>query len=144
MKSIIKYSFIVCLLLLAVSGYSQENKIKIIVNENNTITSLSSDQVSRLFLKKTTKWDNGIKVSPVDLSANSDIRELFTKNIHGKSISAINAYWQKKIFTGKGVPPIEQQSEKDVINFVRSNPGAIGYVSASTNTGDVKVLKITK
>ena len=75
---------------------------------------------------------------------NLRFKENFTKKIHGKSISAINAYWQKKIFTGKGVPPIEQSSEKDVIEFVKNNPGAIGYVSANTNTSGVKVLKVVK
>ena len=144
MKNIKRYAFIVCLFLLAVSGYTQESNFKIIVNEGNEINSITSDQVSRIFLKKMTKWDNGVKISPVDLAASSDLRENFTKKIHGKSISAINAYWQKKIFTGKGVPPIEQSSEKDVIEFVKNNPGAIGYVSANTNTSGVKVLKVVK
>jgi ABC-type phosphate transport system substrate-binding protein len=141
MKNIKKYVFVICLLLFVGSGYTQSN-IKVIVNENNDVTSISSEQLSRLFLKKTTKWDNGIKVSPVDLAANSDVRETFTNSIHGKSISAINAYWQKKIFTGKGVPPVELQNEKEIIDFVRSNPGAVGYVSAGTSTSGVKTVTV--
>jgi len=141
MKNIKKYVFVICLLLLVGSGYAQ-NGVKVIVNDNNDISTISSEQLSRLFLKKTTKWDNGTKVSPVDLAANSDVRETFTNSIHGKSISAINAYWQKKIFTGKGVPPVELQSEKEIIDFVRSNPGAVGYVSAGTNTAGVKTITV--
>lgn len=144
MKNIKKYLLVICLFLLAGSGFAQNSKVKIIVNEDNDITSVTSNQLSRLFLKKATKWDNGVKVSPADLSANSDTRVLFTKSIHGKSISAINAYWQKKIFTGKGVPPVELQNDKEIIDFVRSNPGAIGYVSAKANTPGVKVLKVSK
>lgn len=144
MKNIKKYLIVIGLLLIAGSGYAQDRNIKIIVNESNDIRSISRDKVSRIFLKKTTKWDDGVKVSPVDLASTSDIREAFSQSVHGKSISAINAYWQKKIFTGKGVPPIEQSSEKDVIEFVKKNPGAIGYVSANTNTTGVKVLKVVK
>jgi len=143
MKNIKKYLLVICLLLFVGTGYTQNSSIKIVVNEKNDKTSISSNQVSRLFLKKATKWGNGVKVSPVDLAAGSNIRELFTKSIHGKSISAINAYWQKKIFTGKGVPPVELQNDKEIIEFVRSNPGAVGYVSAGANTSGVRVIKIT-
>jgi ABC-type phosphate transport system substrate-binding protein len=142
MKNIRKYLIVVGLLLLAGSGYAQ--KIKIIVNESNDVTSVSKEQLSRLFLKKTTKWDNGTKVTPVDLVSNSDVRESFCEKIHGKSISAIKAYWQKKIFTGKGIPPVELKSDTEIIEFVRSNPGAVAYVSASTNTAGVKVIEVTK
>lgn len=144
MKNIRKYLIVFGLLLLAGSAYAQNGQVKIIVNKNNAITSISTDQASRMFLKKTTKWDNGQQVIPVDLPSDSDTRQKFTKSIHGKNISAINAYWQKKIFTGKGVPPVEQQNDKDVIDFVRSNPGAIGYVSVHTNTAGVKVLKVVQ
>ena len=57
MKKIQKYIFLICLFLLVASGYSQNrNQLKIIVNKDNAITSISQDQLSRLFLKKTTKW----------------------------------------------------------------------------------------
>jgi ABC-type phosphate transport system substrate-binding protein len=142
MKNIKKYIFVICLLLLAGSGYAQQGTIRIIANDNVDIASVNKDQLSRLFLKKTTKWDNGVKVTPVDLAADSDVRQNFTQNIHKKSISAINAYWQKKIFTGKGVPPVELQSDKEVIEFVSSTPGAIGYVSASASLQGVKTISI--
>ena len=142
MKNFKKYLIVISLLLLAGSAYAQNN-IKIIVNTSNEVTSISKEQLSRLFLKKTTKWDNGTKVSPVDFGANSEVRGKFTKSIHGKSVSAIKAYWQKKIFTGKGVPPVELQNDKDVLEFVRSNPGAIGYVSSGANTSAVKVITVT-
>jgi ABC-type phosphate transport system substrate-binding protein len=117
--------------------------VKIIVNKDNAISSISQDQLSRIFLKKSTKWENGNKVVPVDLTKQHKTRTVFSKSIHGKSVSAIQAYWQKKIYTGKGVPPAEQKNDQAVVVFVRSNPGAIGYISSSTSTSGVKVIKIT-
>jgi ABC-type phosphate transport system substrate-binding protein len=142
MKNMMQYIIIISLFLFVGAGFSQN--IKIIVNKDNDISSISKDQLSRFFLKKSTKWDNGNKVTPVDLTTNSDARESFTKRIHGKSVSAINAYWQKKIFTGKGVPPVELQSDAEIVEFVSSNPGAVGYVSAGANTAAVKVINIAK
>jgi len=116
---------------------------KVIVNDENPVSALTKDNVSNFFLKKTIKWDNGSKVEPVDLGADSDTRKSFSDNIHGKAVSAIKAYWQKKIFSGKGIPPSEKNSDAEVIAFVKSKPGAIGYVSAGTSTSGVKVVKIT-
>ena len=141
MKTIQKIAFLILFALLVNGAYAQ-NGIKVIVNVDNNVTTISSDQVSRYFLKKSKKWDSGQKVKPVDLNRKNDTRESFTSNVHGKSISAIKAFWQKKIFTGKGVPPVEKKSDKDVIAYVRANPGAIGYVSASTNVSGVKVINL--
>ena len=124
--------------------FSQEGySYKVIVNKENPVSELTKDKVSKLLLKKITKWDNGKKVQPVDLSAKSDIRERFTEEIHGKSIAAIKAYWQKKIFSGKGIPPAEKRSDKEVIAYVKAKPDGIGYVSLNTNTSGVKVVKIS-
>ena len=115
---------------------------KIIINTSNQITSINKAQVSKLFLKKVTKWENGKKVLPVDLLEKSPIRQNFSKEILGKKVSAIKAYWQKLIFSGRGVPPPEKATEKAVLKYVQEHDGAIGYVSRNIKVNRVKVLKI--
>ena len=44
------------------------------------------------------------------------------------------------MFSGKGKPPKELGSDADVINFVSSNPGAIGYIDAGSVNESVKVV----
>ena len=75
----------------------------------------------------------------MDLVDSSAIRQDFSKGIHGRKVSSIKAYWQKEIFSGRNVPPSEKKTEREVLQFVSNNPGAIGYVSASANTGNYKV-----
>jgi hypothetical protein len=59
-------------------------------------------------------------------------------------VSSIKAYWQKQIFSGRGVPPEEKESDEEVLEYVSKNVGAIGYISESAETSayDVKVLEI--
>lgn len=116
---------------------------KVIVNPSNPLVSISQDNVSRIFLKDTTKFPNGRNASPVDLSVNSTIRDHFSRDIHGKPASAIDAYWQKLIFSGRDVPP-PQKSESGALEYVRSNENAIGYVSADADTTGAKVVTVTK
>jgi ABC-type phosphate transport system substrate-binding protein len=144
MKHFLTVLIVLCISLMMDSLFSQGVKsFKVIVNEENSVSALTKDNVSNYFLKKTIKWDNGSKIEPVDLGADSDTRKSFSENIHGKSVSAIKAYWQKKIFSGKGIPPSEKSNDAEVLAFVKSKPGAIGYVSAGASTNGVKVVKIT-
>ena len=136
---------LILILLFCLNLYGQENsKFKIIVNKDNPVESITLDELKRIFLKKQTKWENGDKIYPVDLNESSKTREYFTENIHGKRISSIKAYWQKQIFTGRGVPPPEKSSEKEVLEYVEKNEGAIGYIRStkSTNKYDVKTISI--
>ncbi|HET7459328.1 MAG TPA: hypothetical protein VFJ74_16880 [Gemmatimonadaceae bacterium] len=115
----------------------------LVVSASNPISSISRDQASKLFLKKTATWENGRDVVPVDQPEGSPVREAFTKSILHKSVAAVKSYWQQQIFSGRGVPPTEKASDGDVVSFVRANPNAIGYVSSSTPLGPgVKALSI--
>jgi ABC-type phosphate transport system substrate-binding protein len=117
----------------------------VIANEAGTISSLTAQEVSNLFLKKTAAWPDGTEAVPVDLGESSPVRESFSKVVHGKSLGPIKAYWQKMIFSGRSVPPPEKSSAAEVVAFVRARRGAIGYVPAGTPLGPgVKVLNVTR
>jgi ABC-type phosphate transport system substrate-binding protein len=115
----------------------------VIVNEANYLTSLSAQEVARLFTKQTVRWTTGQAVTPVDLRADAPAREQFSRDVMGKSTAEVKAYWQTIIFSGRGIPPMEAPSEATVVQFVRATPGAIAYVSASTQLGDgVRVVRV--
>ena len=138
-----KRNIVLLLILLACSlGYSQSLTYKVIVNNANSIKEINKDQLSDIFLKKMSKWNDNKKIVPVNLNAESNTRQSFAKSVHKKSVNAVKAYWQKKIFTGKGVPPVEKRSDVEVIAFVRENAGAVGYVSLNTTVKDVKVVQV--
>jgi hypothetical protein len=63
-------------------------------------------------------------------------------SVLGRSVGAVETFWQQQIFSGKEVPPPVKASDDDVIAFVKANAGAIGYVSASTSTAGVKVIDV--
>ena len=77
---------------------------KVIVHESNPISSLTRADVSKLFLKKATQL-NGTTALPIDLVSSNPVRQSFSRYIHRRPVSAIKAYWQQQIFSGRGVPP---------------------------------------
>jgi ABC-type phosphate transport system substrate-binding protein len=123
--------------------WAQESVV-VVVNASNPVASLSAADVSNIFLRKTVRWDGGDDIQPVDLPASSAVRERFSESVLGKAISAVQAYWQRQIFSGHGVPPVEKASEEDVLAFVRANANAIGYVAADATLGSaVKRVAVT-
>lgn len=124
------------------TSFSYAQNYQIIINISNSTSSLSRTDISAFLLKKKTKWADNTKVAPVDLSSKSSVRGDFSKAIHKKSTSQVRAFWQQSVFSGKATPPREMKDDAAVIAFVKSNKGAIGYISASTAADGVKVISV--
>ena len=97
----------------ALLGYvistTAQSSFLVIVNSENDIESMTSKEVSDIFLKKTVKWKDKSKIKAADRQRSAVIRENFSQKVHKKSTDAIIGYWQKKIFSGRGVPPVEEE-----------------------------------
>lgn len=115
----------------------------VIVNSDNPVTEISKSQLSGFLLKKKSKWDHGVSVDPADLDSGSSVREALSEDVHGRSVSSIKNYWQRQIFSGRGVPPPEVGDDAEMIEHVSQSPGAIGYVSSTARIpGDVKTVRV--
>ncbi len=115
---------------------------KVIAHSSVTASDVPSAALSKVFLKQSKKLPDGTTVTPVDLTKDSDVRAAFSKAVHGRAVGAIETFWQQQIFSGKEVPPATKSSDADIIAFVKSTPGAIGYVSGSASTDGVKVIAV--
>lgn len=130
------------LFLFVASVALQAQNFKVIVNEANATTSLSKKEVSEIFLKTKSSWDDGSKIVPVDQTARSATRAEFSQEIHGRNVGAIRSHWQQASFSGAGTAPAERPSDAEVIAFVKNNPGAVGYISADADVSGVKVVAV--
>lgn len=116
----------------AVPLLQAQDAVVVIVHADNLVSTFTTREVSDLFLKKAGTFSDGTKAVPVDLGERSDVRGAFSRWVHRKTTSAVKAYWQQMIFSGRGVPPPEKNSTADVMTFVRSQRGGIGYVPQGT------------
>ena len=130
-------------LLLAAGPLAAQSAYQVVVSSSNPSSSMAKADVAKLFLKKTTSWSHGLKVQPVDQVSQQAVRGSFTAAVHGKNVSSVKSYWKKLIFSGRATPPPELGSDRQVLDYVRDKPGAVGYVSAGTTLGSgVKALRI--
>ena len=123
---------------------SGEPRYWVVVNPANRANTLRRDEVSRLFLKKITRWSDGRTASPIDLVESAPARDAFSRDVHRRPASAIKKYWQQMVFSGQSAPPPEVATEEDVLAMVRSDPAAIGYVSDEVTLHGVKIVDIVE
>lgn len=86
---------------------------------------LSADEIRDVFLGEK-QLDGNLKLVPVD---NSAIQSEFLSKVLQTDAPKYAARWTKKTFREGLAPPGLKGSDAEVIAFVRSTPGAVGYVS---------------
>lgn len=137
LKSALKSAVAIGLLTLAHAASAQ---VAVIVNPKSAIASMSSEQVSSIFLGKSNTLPSGAAAAPVDLPEGSAVHEQFYSKASGKTSAQVKATWARLTFSGKATPPKELGSSADVKKFVASNPDAIGYIEKSAVDGSVKAV----
>lgn len=135
------FAFLVAAIIGPLSSADAQD-FKLIAHPSVAASDVPADAIAKIFTKQSKKLPDGSTVTPADLGKDSPVRAAFTKAIHGKSVAAIETFWQQQIFSGKEVPPASKSSDADMLAWVRSTPGAIGYVSAGAGTDGVKVIAV--
>jgi ABC-type phosphate transport system substrate-binding protein len=143
MNTLKRFSKILLVLGLLAPGLAAAADFVVIVNPANKTGSLSKGDLQRFFLRNATSWSSGDPCKPVDLPKASPVRVAFSKDVLGRNMAALDQFWTHSVFSGRAVPPSERKSEREVLEFVRENQGAIGYVSAGAALEGVKKINVT-
>ncbi|MBA3542489.1 MAG: substrate-binding domain-containing protein [Deltaproteobacteria bacterium] len=133
---------IVCVLGLEATSAAEDAAFVVIVHLENPVAKLDKKTIADAFLKKRTRWSHDQTIQPVDQSKGSRIRAQFSEGVLERSIAAVRTYWNRLVFSGRGVPPPELASDADVIRYVTTRAGAIGYVSRAAEIKGVKVVQV--
>ncbi|MGD8914124.1 MAG: phosphate ABC transporter substrate-binding protein [Candidatus Thiodiazotropha sp.] len=127
------------LLLSFIFTYAKADVV-VVVSATSTVDSLTRDQVSDIFLGKTSTFPDGGKAIAIDQKDGSSTKGEFYKKICGKSSSQLKSYWAKLIFSGREQPPKQLKNDSEVKNSVSSNPRQISYIAEETVDSSVKVV----
>jgi hypothetical protein len=68
------------------------------------------------------------------------MRSLFFQNLNGMNLSRVKAYWARLQFSGQMQPPVALPDSHSIVEYVRKNRMAIGYVESSAVTAGVRPL----
>lgn len=122
---------------LALSAHAE---VLVVVHPDSPLQALSAKDISDLYLGRGRASGNGERPLVLDQPRDSTLRERFFKQINGMDLRRVNAYWARLQFSGDTLPPVQMADNKAVIDAVRKNRLAIGYIDASTVSDQVRPL----
>ncbi len=139
MTRTIKHILLVPVLLLTFATVSAAMEIAVVVSKDNG-NAIDRTMIEKIYRGDLTQWPDGGRIEAMDLPENSDVRASFTSLLFGKSVTSLKAIWAVKLYSGRGTPPREVPSEKEVKSMVSFSKNAIGYIRAAEVDGSVKVI----
>jgi len=125
------------------SASGSDGAFKLVVNQGNAMETIGAADLAKIFLKRKREWSRGNPIQPIDQSTSSPIRGEFSREILNMSLGEVRDHWMKVLLSGRDVPPVVKENDALVLEFVQTEPGAIGYVSAGAEVPDgVKLVAL--
>jgi len=124
-------------------GSAAAGNIKVIANSNVKTAAISVGELKNIFLEERRSFSDGTHVEPV-LEKSGPAQETFLAEYLGQSNEELQNYYRSLVFTGRGAMPKGLGSDPEVVAYIARTKGAVGYVSAETNTEGVKTLSIMR
>lgn len=134
------HSLLVACLLALLPATACRADVVVVANSRSGIDKLSRDEVINIFLGRFRQLPSGLSALPIDLPATQAERATFYRLLVNKELADINAYWARLVFSGRTTPPRQAKSADEVIDFVGTTPGAVGYLDRSKVDARVKVV----
>ena len=123
-----------CSALLIALSFARVTHAADVVMISHPGTTISAREVKEAFLGGK-QFAGTIKLIPVD---NAALQGDFLSQFIQMDAAKYNGVWIKKSFRDGLIPPAVKSGDKEVIEFVRRRPGAIGYVSSAPD--GVKII----
>lgn len=104
----------------------------VVVVGNANLPKLDAETLNKIYTGRVIQV-GGVSVVPVNLKPGNKLRGQFLNELLNSDDERYIAYWTVRRYIGKGVPPREMDGG-ELLSFIQSTPGALGYVDG----GEVK------
>jgi hypothetical protein len=132
------HKIVLPLLLLLLTGAGRAEASTVVIGHAN-LPRLDAATVNKVFTGRAIEVA-GIVVTAINASAGSTVRSRFLQTYLNQDEEKYTAYWTVRRYIGKGAPPRELASSSEVIDFVQTNLGAIGYIDEADLKPGLNIL----
>lgn len=133
------------LIVLTLGGFSYPivptgSPIVVIVNIDNPVSSLSMGEVKLYWMRKIkTRWpDINKNIKPVDRKSDCPEQQTFYADVLHMGADDVETYFVTRQYQDSQRPQDKFSSDYEIINFVGSEMGAIGYVNINSLSPDAR------
>jgi len=118
--------------------------VYVIVSAQSPVRSLQHKEVLDLFMGRSRALPGGEFATPLDLPRDSAGRLAFYRTLTGQDLAQINSYWARLLFTGRVQPPQPVAGEPAMLEAVKANPRAVGYLEREPQDPGVRTVFVLK
>lgn len=117
-------------------------EIAVIAHPSVTLKQVTPTFLSRVYAMQIKTWPSGNPIKVYSFSSQTPEFNTFVTSKAKLQPHQLNRHWKRLLFTGTSRVPVITNSTNEMIEKVRNNPGAIGYVDISSLPTDLKVLTV--
>jgi len=128
--------------LIFAESYVMASDVVIVGNKNLSTETISKETLQRIFLGQQTNWEDGTKIKFAILKTDQN-DDIFLREYLYYTSTRFVRHWRSQVFSGKGEMPPNLKSDEEMLKFIQDDKGAIGFVTAGTDTSAVKVLTVS-
>jgi len=132
--------WLVLCILLWVPGPSQA--LQVIANPSTPVADLSMRELRAIYTMRLDRWEDGTEIQVFVLPQKHPSHQQFCKSVLQALPHQLQAVWYRLVYSGMGRAPTEVRDEQEMLERIRSTPGAIGYVDDGVALSNVQVLSI--
>jgi hypothetical protein len=116
------------------------NAAEIIVNASVPPARYSRADTRAIFAMRLRIWPNGKPIRVFTLADDDQVHKDFVKNNLNMFPHQFRRAWDRMIYSGTGIVPIQLDSEQEMIEKVMNTPNAIGYVSKQPDNAKIRLF----
>lgn len=105
-------------------------QVHLAVSSNVPLTSISQKELAAIFLGQKRQWQDGTRVKIAILRSASE-QSRFLNVVAGRSPGQYWAHWRNIVFSGRGIMPKIFGSEKEILDYLAQEEGAIGHITST-------------
>lgn len=114
--------------------------IYVVVSAQSAVHNLSQQELLALYTGRTRTLPGGQPVTPLDQQRDGMARADFYLALTGMDIARINSYWARLHFTGQVQPPQTVVDDTAMVQRLKADRSAIGYVTREPQDPSVRVV----
>ena len=108
-----------------------DEPLVVIVNPGSGVTRLTRGQAAQIFLGNQKFLAEGLVALPVEPANPAENRAHFYQLLVNMSLAEVRTYWTQVFFNDQAQPPHQAKNSDEVLEFVATGKGAVGFIEQS-------------
>ncbi len=127
------------LILIFYFGFTEIQAGEIVIIGNSNVPKIDPVTIQKIYTGKIVSVSD-ISVKPVNAKLGTTERNQFLEKFMEQDEEKYTGYWTVRRYIGKGTPPTELNNATEIIDYVKSTSGAIGYIDQTYLKKEMNVL----